>query len=223
MDPATAMMATQIGLGAYNTFFNKPEAPDFPSRQEVDPEGYALRKQLIGQLQQSGQQTGALQHLMQGAARESYDQSLAGLASRGVTGGTPEFELAQRGAETQGNIAAQSSMYDQDMKLRLLSALEGGLQGQTALASQQAQFGYGQQQQQQSDLMNLLGLTGQAVGGGMGGNMQPIGWGQYQTPQNLMQYPPQAWQSSPWLNRYSGDASTLAPADFWNPRPRGAF
>lgn len=149
----------------------------------------AIGQQTAERQVQIGEQTGALEDLLGQRAEQSFQGQLGSLARRGVTGGTAEFDLGQRQAETLSNIGQQSAAFgeqlrqgDEQFKLQLLSQIEAGLSGQAAqglaqqqlsgaqgfaqqqLAAQQAQNQQLFAQQQAADFQNSLGLAGQAAG-----------------------------------------------------------
>ena len=167
----------------------------------VDPFGVTGEERQL----QIGEQTGSLEDLLSQRAEQSYQQNLANLARRGITGGTAEFDLAERQAQEITNIGSQAALFgenlratDEENKWRMLDAIQRGigLRGAQELASQQAagsyslgqqqlqqQSAYNQQQQQyqqQQALQNTLGLAGQSLGylmpSGGGGPQAPPGY-----------------------------------------------
>ena len=102
---------------------------------------------------QIGEQTGSYQDLLSKASEEQFSGLLSDLARRGMTGGTTEFELGERQAESASDIAKQSAMFGEQLRnadigqlYNLLSAVRGGMGAGEAqqFAGQQAAAGYQQ-------------------------------------------------------------------------------
>jgi len=169
---------------------------------------------------QIGEVTGSLQDLLTQSAEKSYSNQLADLARRGITGGTAEFDLGEKQAQTSADIANQAAMLGEQIRradynttMQLLSQLEAGLDAdvaqsmmqQQALAGQQfgqqqlaAQQAYQQQllaQQGQQALQNSLAALGQGLGGVNWGGL--FGGGSNQTGLQQMANDPFSF-----LNRY---------------------
>ncbi len=142
---------------------------------------------------QIGAQQDAYRGLAGGQVQDAYSQQLAGLARRGITGGTAEFDLGQRTGESFGNIEHQAALMGEQLRaqrvqegLQGFSGLAGLLGGQQGYGTGQQQLGFNydqllqqsqqfqqqmamqQQQMNQNNDGGWLDLLGSAAGGVMG-------------------------------------------------------